>query len=125
MAGVYAGNDTVRSVKSTVVELIGKFTLGATSAVASQDMPGVTVANTAAGKWTLTTDVPYAEMLGLQAMLFQQGTGVDLFVQLDAEYSGSVCTIVTIQTADGADTAPTSGDVIYLRMTMQQLSAGL
>ena len=123
--GLWDGNADVRSNKSTVVKLFGKFTLGADSAVASQDFPGVTVAKSAAGKWTFTTDVPYAEFLGFSLNLYQQGTGVDLIFQLDAGYASSALTIVAVQTVDGADASPASGDVIYCELTFQQLSAGL
>lgn len=99
-----------------------KLTIGGTGAVTA--FRGMWLKDSAppvrasAGQYTITLDRPVRDLVGFGGSMLQQGTEIlEPVILTDAS---STTGIITIQTRNGsgAATDPTSGDVIYLGLTL-------
>lgn len=99
-----------------------KLVIGATGAVASfrgmwlkDATPPV---RASAGQYTITLDRPVRDMVGFAGSMLQQG--VEILEPVVLTDASSTTGVITIQTRNGsgAATDPTSGDVIYLGLTL-------
>ena len=121
------GNDDVRSNRQGVILLAGNFTIGSSSAVSSQDFPGVTVTKKGTATWTITCDEAFAKLLACSFIIYQQGSPADVHVQRNSTYSSTTgaVDIATVDTSTPSDTELQSGDVIDCILVMQPTTAGL
>lgn len=101
-----------------VVKLYGQVTFGATGAVsADSDENGAwTFAKTATGKYTLTTNELYPELLGASFAHFNNGTVTDNAWQIFTEYVPSTGALVLSHLIAGSAAHPVSGNKVNIAL---------
>lgn len=104
-----------------LVELIGYFTTGADGAVGTTSFPGVTVAKTSEGKYTLTLADKYQSFVGGTVTLMKT-TVANALPQFNAASVGTPTVIIDVFTTDRSPNVildPDSSTIfVTLKVTM-------
>lgn len=113
-----------------LVDLFSKVVFGASGAVASQTaagVSGVVVTKPAGtGLYRLTFEDNWDSMAGILGTMYTAATAKGLVVEVTVKLGAVTSKVADIQLAlgDGTDTDATSGDELWLRMTMSNSGHG-
>lgn len=116
----------VRTPLLGLVKLYSKVVIGASGAVSSQTAAGAsgfTVAQSTTGRYTVTTDHQYQDLVHFSIKRFNNGTVKGANEELYAKYSSSVATFSIVNDA-GAEENPASGDELWFELTFRVSDVG-
>lgn len=118
----------MESLDHHVVVLSGKATFGASSAIASSDLNGLTIAKSATGVFDISVTDQWTSALEIDVTLFQ-ATPSDLIIRMvsdDVTNATAASRKIVFQTWDisGAAAAdPASGDYVRIRVMVRNSSS--
>lgn len=115
-------NNECLHLEREVVKLYVKLTIGASGAVTLTRGKGVaSAALTATGRYTLTLDDKYSRLLYANGNVMRTTGTCDEQIKLNAETVASTKTVEigVTKTSDGTVLEPTSGDIIFVELTLQ------
>lgn len=119
----HAWKSSPKTLEVAPIDLAGTITIGASGAVSSFSMRGVSsVVRNSAGNYTVTLDQPYNALLAFH-MGVQSASPQSIGGQLASYNLASGTQTLTVNTqAAGVATDPTSGTVLYLLLRLSNSS---
>lgn len=127
MPNLRKGKDNLRVARLGVVDLFSKIVFGSTGAVVSQTpvgQSGFVVTRAGTGRYTLTFDEAWNDLLCVDATVDSQGTVVDTSIQIFTGYVASTKNVSISHVVAGAEADPVSGNEMLLRVTMKSSDVG-
>lgn len=119
---VKTGNSDLRTPQFGAVVLHSQVVVGGGGAISAQtpsNACGFVVTKGGVGQFTLTFDEKWdGGCIFAKGLLFNQGTEVDAIVELEEKYDPSAKTVKLMTVVAGSAADPSSGDELWLEVTM-------